>query len=78
MKFMAKVGATLSEDKIKGQGGNGFDGNQLDPQQATARIKEITANVKSPYYDKNHEKHLEVKAEVDRLYKMAHPQVKNS
>lgn len=71
IKMLAKLGATLSEDAIKGEGGR-VDGI-LTPGQAQEKIKELTSNVKGPYFDKAHVDHEKVKNEVKRLYQMAHP-----
>lgn len=74
LRLLSKVGATLAEDKIKGEGGTGS--NVLTPSQALARIGEIKSNIKGAYFDANHSDHAATKAEVSRLYKLAHPNKK--
>lgn len=71
IKMMAKVGATLAEDKIRGEGGTG--GSVFTPSQAQIKIAEIKANVNGPYYDKNHAEHAATKKQVADLYAMAYP-----
>lgn len=75
LRLLTKIGATLAEDKIKGAGGTGVPG-QYTPNDAKARIAEIKANVKGPYFDPTHGDHAEMKAEVARLYKFAYPEKK--
>jgi hypothetical protein len=69
IKMLAKVGETLAEGKIKGEGGTG--GKHYTPEQATIRIAELRAS--GAYYDANHADHLSVKKEVSQLYKLANP-----
>ncbi len=71
VKMLAKMGATLAEDRIKGEGGQGSD--VYTPQQAQIKIAEIKANVKGAYWDANHPDHFAVKKEVGELYKAAYP-----
>jgi hypothetical protein len=71
LKMMAKMGATLAEDKIRGEGGQAS--GVYTPQQAVVKIAELKANVKGPYYDVNHPDHFAVKREVQDLYKIAYP-----
>lgn len=72
IKIMAKAGELLAEDRIRDGDGNQSEGH-LTPSQARAKLQEIKADIKSPYYNKDHHEHARVKAEVNRLYQMAFP-----
>lgn len=71
IKIMAKAGELLAEDKIRD--GQGNENGAMTPAQARAKLQEIKADIKSPYYNKDHHEHARVKAEVNRLYQMAFP-----
>jgi hypothetical protein len=66
IKLMAKVGETLSEDKLVVTG-------QVDPKytpaQADSEIKKILADTSSPYWNKEHAQHKEVVEHMERLFK---------
>lgn len=74
IKLLAKVGETLSEDKIKGEGGGGF--GALSPAQAQAELDSITKNLKHAYYDAAHSEHSAAKKRVRELYGMIATQQK--
>jgi hypothetical protein len=76
LKVLAKAGATLAEDKIKGEGGSG--GFKLTPAQAQAELDAIHGNMKHPYYDKQHSEHLAAKTKVKELHAVASWVPKNS
>jgi hypothetical protein len=76
IKAMAKVGALLSEDKIKGSGDTGS--GALTPSQALEKLKEIRSNIRHPYYDGAHVDHISAKKEVRALYEMAYPTKKTN
>lgn len=65
-KLMAKVGATLSEDKIAGQGA-GIPGKT--PAQAKQEVDEIMGDMKGPYWVKEHPRHKEMVETVTSLKK---------
>ena len=69
IKMLSKVGETLGEGKIKGEGGTGA--KSYTPEQAKIRIAEIRAG--AAYYDQNHAEHETVKKEMAALYKLANP-----
>jgi hypothetical protein len=72
IKILAKFGATLSEDQIRGEGGR-TDG-VLNPTQAREKIAEIrAAGLKHPYYDKAHVEHEKAKKDMQTLYGYAFP-----
>lgn len=71
LRFLSKVGSTLSEDKIKGEGG--INPGAMTPHQALQKIAEIRANIKGPYFDANHGDHAAVKAEMKKLHEIAYP-----
>lgn len=69
IKFAAKVGATLGEGKIRGEGGSGKE--VFTPEQAIIRIAELKAG--PAYFDEKHADHFTVKKEVRSLYAQAYP-----
>jgi hypothetical protein len=71
LRLMNKVGGTLSEDKIRGEGGtlNGA----LTVAQARAKINEIKKDLNGAYYNKNHADHAETKKTMTALYAQAFP-----
>lgn len=72
IRMLAKYGATLSEDKIRGEGGR-TDG-VLTPAQAQEKIKEIQgAGPKHPYWDKEHADHAKAKKDMNQLFEYAFP-----
>lgn len=79
MKFMSKIGETLSEDKLRAadQGGGSFHGG-LTPQQATEKIAEVNTNMKHPYWNKEHENHGQAKKDMAMWYKAMAPDKKSS
>lgn len=72
IKFMAKVGASFSEDKLRGFG-PGAGGGGMSPSAAQTKINEINADRKHPYWDSNHSGHAAAKKEMTELYEMANP-----
>lgn len=72
LKFMAKVGESLSEDKLRGAN-NGQFTNALTPDQARGKIDEIKANPKHPYWNQHHENHTVAKKEYAGLFEQAFP-----
>lgn len=71
LRFLSKVGGTLSEDKIKGEGG--INSGAMTPNQALQKIAEIRANIKGPYFDPTHGDHAATKAEMKKLHEIAYP-----
>jgi hypothetical protein len=71
IKLLAKIGDSMSEDKIKGSGGHGE--NVLTPNEAKTRIGQIMADPKGPYFDKNHPNHKNAVEEMNKLFLMANP-----
>lgn len=71
IKILSKMGATLSEAKIKGEGGTG--GNIFTPSQAQEKINAIKSNVDHAYWHPTHAGHAEAKKEMASLYEMAKP-----
>ncbi len=79
IKFMSKIGETLSEDKLRAadQGGGNFSGH-LTPAQASAKIAEIKGNMRHPYWVSTHENHKAAVKEMTGLFEMANPSKKSS
>jgi hypothetical protein len=71
IKFLNKLSSTISEDKIRGEGGSG--GSMLSPQEAQKQIDAIKGDVKGPYWNKLDPKHVETKEKVNQLYAMRFP-----
>jgi hypothetical protein len=70
IKLLSKIGGTLGEDKIRGEGGGT---GALTVMQARAKIDEIKADIKGPYYNKAHPEHEKIKKEVSGYYALAFP-----
>lgn len=68
IQVMAKVGALLGEDKIRGEGGTKFG---KTPAEAKREITDILGNFNHPYYDTNHPSHRAAVAQVEELFKMS-------
>ena len=69
IKLLAKVGATLSEDKILGEGGtaNGLP----TPAQAREESKTIMGDKEHAYWNPENPGHAEAKKKVGRLFEIA-------
>lgn len=72
IKMFAKLGAQVTEGKIKGEGGTSGGGTPT-PEVARQQLDEIKGNVKHPYYDPNHAEHAAAKKKVNELYGLAFP-----
>jgi hypothetical protein len=70
IRFMAKVGSMLGEDKILGAGEGKFG---KTPQEAVKEINTIMGNPQHPYWNKDHPAHQESVAEMMALRGMASP-----
>jgi hypothetical protein len=70
IKFLNKVGKTLGEDTIRGQGG-GKGG--MTPADAKAKIESLKGDLTGPYYNGDHPNHKAAVAEVQKLYELAYP-----
>lgn len=67
LKLLANAGATLSEDKILGQGGSNV-GAPMTPDAARQERTKIMQDFNSPYYKPDHPEHQAVKATVAKLF----------
>lgn len=63
IKFLAKVGETLSEDKISGQAGD----TALTPKEAQNALNGIYGDMTHPYWLKDHPGHNAAVEEVQKL-----------
>jgi len=72
LRFLSSVSKTLSEDTLRGGGGNGAGGT-LTPAQALTRIEEIKSNKAHPYWDPQHAGHIQAKKEFTSLFAQAFP-----
>lgn len=71
IKAMAKVGATLDEGKIKGDGGQST--GKLTPEQAELEMKSMRTDTNGPYFNKSHPDHLQAKQRMQELTQMRFP-----
>lgn len=69
IKAMAKVGGMIVEDPAAGARGTSHA--QTDPKSEIARIKGDKAH---PYWQKNHPEHESAVQNMQRLFKLAHPE----
>jgi len=67
IKLFAKIGAAVSEDKLKGTQGNNT------PVEAQGAINAILGDPKHPYHDKKHPEHAAAVQAVQELYKQIYP-----
>lgn len=65
IKVLSKVGSMLGEDKIRGEGANGFSGQT--PKEIRLEIAKLMDN--PAYYDGSHKSHKLVVDQVADLYK---------
>lgn len=72
VKFVAAVGETLREGKIKEGEPLGGSPN-FTPEQARRMINELKGTANSPYYNASHPEHEATKNKVRSLYAMAFP-----
>jgi len=73
IKFLAKVGSTLAEDKLVDAG---IQTMRVTPDEAQKQVNGILADFSGPYYDKAHPNHNNAVAEVNRLYRHIYPEEK--
>lgn len=66
IKLLAKVGALLKEDKLRGDGGGKFG---QTPDEIDAEIAKVTGDKKHAYYDKTHPAHGAALKQMENLYK---------
>lgn len=66
IKFMAKVGELLGEDKLRGSAiSNGFGSTKAEIK---AEIEKTRADLKGPYFDSTHPGHKSAVARMEHLY----------
>lgn len=66
IRLMAKAGALLGEDKIRGEGGGKFG---KTPDELRREINDIMGNPSHPYFDTSHPGHKQAVAEMGQRYK---------
>lgn len=71
IKFLAKMGEGLTEDKILRDGGTGD--NIPTPALAKEKIASLMGDLNGPYHNVDHVDHAATKREVARLYQYAYP-----
>ena len=72
IRMMAKVGALLGEDRLRGDGGGGrMDG--MTPAEAQKQIETIMGNPNHPYFNTSHPGHGTAVREMGELFKASTP-----
>lgn len=72
IKFMAKMGSMMGEDKLRGDGGSGSFGGT--PKEIQAQIDKVMGNPKHPYFDSGHPGHKNALREMEELYQKLYSQ----
>ena len=67
IRLMAKAGAMLGEDKIRGDGGSGKFGKT--PVEIQREINDVMGNPAHPYFDVGHPGHKQAIADMESRYK---------
>lgn len=70
VKVLAKVGALMGEDKIKGDPNVGTG---QTPQEVSDEIAKMRGDLKGPYFDKTHAAHGAAVRRMEELYKKLTP-----
>lgn len=70
IKFLAKIGSSFKEDIVIA---TGEQTHAMTPAEAKAKANSLMADMKGPYYDKNHINHKAAVKEVQDLFNMAYP-----
>lgn len=70
IKIFAKIGESLGEKGLKGEGGGGAK----TPAELQSRLDQLQKDKNSPYYDTTSPQHTAAKQEVESIYKMLYPQ----
>lgn len=70
IRMMAKVGALLGEDKLRGDGAGGKFGQT--PAEIQGEIDKVMGDTKNPYFDRNHAGHAAAVKHMEGLYKKLH------
>lgn len=68
LQFLAKVGSTISEDRMRGHD------TMMVPVDAKAKIAEIQGNKEHPYHIKDHPGHEMAVQEMKKLFSQAYPE----
>jgi hypothetical protein len=66
IRLMNRIGKSLAEDKIQGNGSTANMG--VTPAEAQSRINSMMADRNGPYYDSSHPNHKAAVAEMQELY----------
>ncbi len=74
IKFMAKIGEAMKEDKIETDGVNRGSTGPANAQEAEKQYKEIMTDLSHPYHNALHAGHKEAQKKVQSLFSMAHPE----
>lgn len=69
VKLLAKMGARLGEDKLRGDGGGKFGST---PSEIQAEIDKVRADLKHAYYDRSHPGHARAVKDMEALYQKLH------
>lgn len=67
VRFLAKAGGLMGEDKLRGEGGGGNFGQT--PAEIQSDINRVLGDKKGPYWDRSHPGHKQAIAEQEARYK---------
>lgn len=70
LKMLAKIGGTISEDRMRGAD------SMLVPMDAMSKIKEVQGDKTHPYNIKDHPAHENAVKDMERLFAQAYPDTK--
>jgi hypothetical protein len=65
VKWAARMGKALGEDKLRGDGAGKFG---QTPDEIQAQIDAVMTNTSHPYFDRNHAGHQQAVAQMESLY----------
>jgi len=71
IKFLANIASNLGEDVIEGKGRSVM----MTPEEAKKEITKIKADGSHPFNDQFHPENATSKQDMDRLYKLAYPEL---
>lgn len=80
LEMFSRLGAQLAQDQAKGHLNSGGSVSTMDQSRAAARLAYMKTDAETQQIQMNqrHPRHMEVKAEMAQLYKIAHPDPEES
>jgi hypothetical protein len=77
LKMFARIGEVMKEDVVRGGVPRG-DHSLMDPAQAKFEIARVMGDKSHPYSDHMHPNHAAAVQEMQKLYSMAYPEIKEN